>query len=126
MLTSHLGFAVGTHYCMGDAVESKLMIGHEHLDCGMGDMDKDCERKSDKETHLNKMPCCENEYLSMDVKDEFKLSVEQSTLNFEFVVAFVVSYIDLFSTDRVEQQYSAYDPPLVTKNISILHQVFLI
>ena len=126
MLTSHLGFSVGTHYCMGHAVESKLMIGHEHLDCGMGDMDKGCERKSDKETHLDKKPCCENEYLSIDVEDEFKPSVEHSLPNLDFVAAFVVSYLDLFSTDQELPQYSVYDPSLVTWDISILHQVFLI
>ncbi|MEQ6166957.1 HYC_CC_PP family protein [Ekhidna sp. MALMAid0563] len=126
MLTSHLGFAVGTHFCGGLAVEAKLMIGHEHLDCGMADMDKKCEGKSDGKTYLDKMPCCENEYLSIEVEDEFKPTLEQSTLNFEFVAAFVVSYLDVFSVDEVNPQYTEYDPPLVTEDISTLHQVFII
>ena len=126
MLTSHLGFAVGTHYCGGLAVEAKLMIGHEHLDCGMADMDKECESKSDGKTHLDKIPCCENEYLTIEVEDEFKPSVEQTTFSFEFVAAIVVSYLDLFSVDEENGQLAEYDPPLVTEDISILHQVFII
>lgn len=126
MLTSHLGFAVGTHFCGGLAVEAKLMIGHEHLDCGMADMDKECERKSDGKAYLDKSPCCENEYLTIEVEDEFKPSVEQTALSFEFVTAFVVSYLDFFSNDEENGQLAEYDPPLVTEDISILHQVFII
>lgn len=126
MLTSHLGFAVGTHYCGGLAVEAKLMIGHEHLDCGMADMDKECESKSDGKTYLDKTPCCENEYLSVEVEDEFKLSVEQTSLNIDFAAVFVVSYLHVFSADQENPQLTEYDPPLVTEDIPILHQVFII
>tara|TARA_B100000609_G_C17115356_1_gene381980 strand:+ start:210 stop:590 length:381 start_codon:yes stop_codon:yes gene_type:complete len=126
MLTSHVGFAVGTHFCGRLAVEVKLMIGHEHLDCGMADMDKECEGKSDEKAHLDKMPCCENEYLNIEVEDEFKPSVDQTALNFDFVAAFVVSYLEIFSSDQENPRYTAYDPPLVTQDIPILHQVFII
>ncbi|MEP1033163.1 hypothetical protein [Ekhidna sp.] len=126
MLTSHLGFAVGTHFCGGLAVEAKLMIGHEHLDCGMADMDKECEGKSEGKTYLDKVPCCDNEYLSIEVEDEFKPSFEQTAFNFEFVAAFAVLYLDIISVDQQNPQYTEYDPPLVTKDIPILHQVFII
>ena len=126
MLTSHLGFAVGTHYCRGLAVETKVMIGHEHLDCGMAYMDKDCEGKSDGKTHLDKMPCCNNEYASFDIEDEFKPIVEHKAPSIQFVAAFVVSYVDVFSVDEVNPQNTDYDPPLVTRDIPSLHQVFII
>lgn len=126
LLTSHLGFAVGTHFCGGLAVKAKLMIGHEHLDCGMADMDKECEGKSDGKTYLDKMPCCENEYFSIEVEDEFTPSVEQNALNFDFVAIFVVSYLDVFSGDELNPQDAEYNPPLVTEDISTLHQVFII
>ena len=129
ILFSQFGLAVGTHYCEGLFVKTKLMIGHAHLDCddmSMGDMAKDCDRKSGPETHLDKKSCCENEYLSIDVENEFKLSIEQRAINLDFVAILAISYIDLFSADQEKPQYSAYNPPLVTKDISILHQVFLI
>lgn len=126
MLASHLGFAVGTHFCGGQAVESKFMIENEHLDCGMADMDKECENKSEGRTYLDKIPCCQNKYLSIEIEDEFKPSLEQKALSLEFVAAFVVSYLDFFSVDEENGQLAEYDPPLVTRDISILHQVFII
>ena len=126
MLTGHLGFAVGTHYCGGFAVETQMMLGHRHLDCGMEDMDNECERNSNTETHFEKIPCCENDYLSLEVENEFKPSVEQSNLNVEFVAAFVISYMASLSTDQGNPQYTIYEPPLVTRDISVLHQVFII
>ncbi len=126
MLASHVGFAVGTHFCMGHAVETKLMIGNDHLDCGIGDMDRDCKRKSDLEPYLDKVPCCENEYLSIEVEDEFNPGIDQNSFKLEFVAVFAISYINLFNTYKEKPQYSVYDPPLVPKDISILHQVFLI
>lgn len=111
---------------MGHAVESKLMIGHEHLDCGMSNMDKICEPISDSETRFDKQSCCENEYLNIEVKDEFKSSIYQNSLNFNFVTAFVVSYVNLFSSDQEKPQISFSDPPLVTRDILTLNQVFLI
>lgn len=124
LITSHLGIAVGTHYCGGLAVETRAMIGHQHMDCGMGDMDSDCEG-TDSETRFDKLPCCQNEYLSVPVEDEFKPVLDQSKINVDFISAFVVTYLELFS-DRFETQFIQYDPPLVTRDISTLLQVFLI
>ena len=126
MLTGHLGFAVGTHYCMGIAVESKLMLSHEHMDCGMGEMDGDLEHEGESEAHLSKIPCCEDQYQNIDLEDDYKPVVGQSTLDLDFVAAFVISHIDLFFADQATPQFATYDPPPVTKDIPVLHQVFLI
>lgn len=126
MLGSHLGFAIGTHLCGGIAMESKVMMGHTHLDCGMGDMDKGCERKSDGKDTIEKMPCCENEYLSLEIDNELKPKVSAPSVNLDFVVAFFTSYAIIFSSSESTPQYTHYDPPLVTRDISILHQVFII
>jgi hypothetical protein len=126
MLGSHLGFAIGTHHCGGIAVESKVMIGHVHLDCGMSNMAKDCERKSDGTASIKKTPCCANEYLSIDIENEIKPKVSGSAINLEFLVAFFTSYVFVFSSEENTPQYTHYDPPLVTRNISILHQVIII
>lgn len=125
LITSHLGIAVGTHYCSGLAVETKAMLGHQHLDCGMGDMDSDCEG-SESETHVDKMPCCENDYLSIPVEDEFRPTFDQSKIDVDFVAAFIVSYLEVFSVNAETSHFTQYDPPLVTRDISTLHQVFII
>ncbi len=126
MLTSHFGFAIGTHFCGGLAVEAKLMVGHVHLDCGMADMDNESEGKSDEVPYFDEKSCCENEYLNIEVKGEFKKSVEQSNLNVGFVAAFFISYLEVFLTDLDNSQYTDYDPPLLTEDIPVLQQIFII
>ncbi len=101
------------------------MIGHQHMDCGMGDMDSGCE-SSGSETQVDKMPCCENDYLSIPVEDEFRPTFDQSKIDVDFVAAFIVSYLEVFSANAETKHFTQYDPPLVTRDISTLHQVFII
>lgn len=103
-----------------------MMIGHVHLDCGMADMDKDCERKPGATTTIKKKPCCENDYLSLEVDNELKPKVAASAVNLDFIVAFLASYVISFSSTENTTQFAHYDPPLVARDISILHQVFII
>lgn len=130
MLFTHLGLALGTHYCGGLAVESKVMIGHAHLDCGMSDMDntkKDCEHTSDKESYIDKLPCCENQYLSYDIDDELQSKLIKDGISFEFLIAFAYEFLGTtFPTEIHTSQYADYSPPLIEQNISVLYQVFII
>ena len=126
MLTSHTGFALGTHYCGGFAMDTKAMIGHIDLDCGMGDMDKDCESDTDPGMHFEKVPCCENEYLSIEIEDEFKSNMAQAKVNIAFIASFVFSLSELYTFSENSPEYFDYDPPMVEEDISLLHQVFLI
>lgn len=122
-----MGFAVATHFCGGLAVESKVVLGHETLDCGMANMDKGCKSDSPSGTHLKKKPCCENEYHSLDVEDDFKPTIVQSMVNVEFVAAFIVTFLHLpLSSTYEAPQYANYSPPLIDQDIPVLHQVFLI
>ena len=138
MLFSNMGFAIATHYCGGMAVESKLMLGHETLDCGMAtmvtaDMDisnmdeQPCQSGQTHALQFKKTPCCENEYQSLDIEDDYELTVVQPSLNFEFVAAFVVSFLKVaFLTEITSPQYANYSPPLIEQDIAVLYQVFRI
>ena len=127
MLTTNMGFAIATHYCGGLAVESKVVFGHEALDCGMANMDKDCETPPLEGMHLSKKPCCENKYQSIDTEDDFKPTIVQSMVSVEFVAAFVITFLHLpISSTNEEPQYANYSPPLIDQDIPVLHQVFLI
>ena len=133
-----MGFAIATHYCGGMAVKSKLMLGHEPLDCGMATMDKadmdmgnmdeqPCQSEPTHALRLKKTPCCENEYQSLDVEGDYELTVVQPSLNFEFVAAFAVSFLKVaFLTEIPSPQYANYSPPLIDQDIAILYQVFRI
>jgi hypothetical protein len=126
MLCGHLGFAVGTHHCGGIAVESKMMIGHEHLDCGMGDMDKDCKRETDATPAFKKTPCCENQYLSLEIDNALKPRILGVSLNLDFVLAYSASFRELLPSTEKIFYYAHYDPPLRNLDLPVLHQVFTI
>ncbi|MGB3467114.1 MAG: hypothetical protein WBA74_17670 [Cyclobacteriaceae bacterium] len=126
LLSTNLGFAVATHYCGGMAVKTQLVLGHEVLDCGMASINKSC-KKSIEGTYLNNKPCCQNVHQSIDTEDDFKPTIIQSTVNVEFVAAFIVTFLHLpISSVNEESQYANYSPPLIDQDISVLHQVFLI
>ncbi len=123
-----MGFAVATHYCGGLAVESQIVMGNAVLDCGMANMDQQpCESMPSQKPEIRKKPCCQNEYQSLDVEDDFKQTIVQSTVNVEFVAAFIVSFLQVsLASENEAPQFANYSPPLIDQDISVLHQVFLI
>ncbi|MEP2026175.1 MAG: hypothetical protein ABJH98_07745 [Reichenbachiella sp.] len=127
LLVGNSGFSLATHYCSGLAVESKVVLGHRALDCGMDNMDKACEKDSPIGIQIKDGQCCENTYQSLEIEDDFKPSIAQSHVNVEFVAAFVISFFHLsISSIDEEPQYANYSPPLIDQDISVLHQVFRI
>ncbi|MEQ9403582.1 MAG: hypothetical protein RIM99_08360 [Cyclobacteriaceae bacterium] len=126
LLLGTTGFTYGTHFCMGRAMKSELMIGHEHMDCGMGMMDQ--EVHMDDQMHYAPPDCCENEYLSVDTDDLFKNSVT-SELSGAFVVVTIAHVLYAIDYDPAALEHTfAVDssPPLPDQDFQALHQVFLI
>jgi len=117
---------MATHYCSGLAVESKLVFGHEELECGMEKMQEpSCHSEPEKEENN----CCENKYQSLDVEDEFKptSTVFLSKIQIEYLGVFVVAYLGLdFLTTEQIPQHTHYSPPLIEQDKYVLFQVFLI
>lgn len=56
LLSGNLGLTVGTHYCMGRPMESRIALGHTHLGCGM--LPEDMPSDSSEED----FPCCEDQF----------------------------------------------------------------
>jgi len=111
---------------MGHAVSSELMVGHAHMDCGMGDMDKSCENPNDEQNHINPTPCCENIYQTLEVEDTFTLQQTHKTPTLDFVAAFVLTYNHTFHLNKTNTPHFPYTSPLVTRNLPVLHQMFLL
>jgi hypothetical protein len=126
LLLSNSGFAIATHYCGGHSVKSSLVLGNAAIDCGMK-MDKGCESKETHGVELSKVPCCQNEYQSLDVKDDYKPTLTQTSVNVEFVASFIISFF-LFplSIDSRGSEYADYSPPFLERDTPTLHQVFLL
>ncbi|MDZ7613763.1 MAG: hypothetical protein U5K51_08755 [Flavobacteriaceae bacterium] len=75
LLFSNLGFAVGTHYCGGEAVMSKFLLGETALSCGMAAMESDCDSDHGDGLSFSRSGCCENEYRSFLVDDNYHPSL---------------------------------------------------
>lgn len=123
-----MGFALATHYCSGLAVESKLVFGHEELACGMEKIEEPtCH--SAPEPKSEEKGCCENEYQSLDVEDEFKPSttIFLSNIQIEYAAIIVTVFLGLpFPIEEQVSKYTHYLPPLIEQDKHVLFQVFLI
>lgn len=123
---SNMGFTLATHYCGGHAVKSKLMLGIGELDCGMAKSDKSCESDS-METSVKKKGCCENQYISINLEDEYQPSALQANLDYNFVFTFVYTFVELLNSQvELDVVYDDYSPPLRYIDVQVLFQSFLI
>jgi hypothetical protein len=121
---------MGTHFCGGEAVETKIMLGETHLGCGMMDMEELCddsEHTNNNQAGFNNIPCCQNKFQIVQGTDDFVKDASQIVFNVEFSVAFIYAMFnfDLFpgSTNNL---YTDYISPPVEKDVQVLFQTFLI
>lgn len=117
VLLSTFSFTVDKHFC-GDFLVDVSFVG-EADGCGM---EKDLSAKKMKN-------CCSDEQISFEGQDELQQSKIQD-INFEkqqFLVAFVVSYQDIFVDTQDNQDYFVdFSPPDKPKDFQVLYQTFLI
>lgn len=130
LLASQINLTMGTHFCGGEAVETKIMLGETHLDCGMMDMGEPCdnsEHTNNNQASFNNIPCCQNEFQTIQGTDDFVKDAAQIVFNVDFSVAFIYTMLnfDLFpsSTNNI---YTEYISPPVEKDIQVLFKTFLI
>jgi len=110
---------------MGMAMKSELMLGQEHMDCGMGTMDH--PGHEDDIMHYSAPDCCENEYVSVETDELFKKDVSQE-LSQIFVVTTLAGVLYFLDHDFSINQPIPVDtsPPLPDQDFQALYQVFLI
>ncbi|MEY1638646.1 HYC_CC_PP family protein [Tenuifilum osseticum] len=130
LLASHINLTMGTHFCGGEAVETKIILGEKHLGCGMMGMEQPCdgsEHSNNNQVRFNNVPCCQNEFQTIQGTADFVKEAAQTVFNVDFTVAFIYTTLnlDLFpkSTHRV---YTEYISPPLEKDIQVLFQTFLI
>lgn len=121
-----MGFTLATHYCGGHAVETALIIGDSFAGCGMEEMTQPLNEAS-KTPELKRIDCCENEYLSLNIEDDFQQSSTEKKVDLKFVFTFVYTYFQLDFSERTNDViYSDYSPPPSRQDIQVLFQTFLI
>lgn len=121
VLCSTLSFSVHKHFC-GPFLKDISVIVPSH-GCGMDVMESEdlCAISVEKS-------CC-NDIVEL-IKGQDNLKISTLTFDFdqqEFFIAFAYSYVSIFRGEDIEDlSFKAYSPPLVIRDLPILHQSFLI
>lgn len=119
-----MGITLSTHFCMGRAVDNELMIGMHELSCGMMDLDANCETS---ETRFMTPGCCDNEFVSIDIEDDYQVVVEQFSFESTFLFAFTYTFLfNQTNTNEPSLAYADHHPPLLGQDYQSLYQSFLL
>ncbi len=127
LLASHINLAIATHFCDNEVVMTKLVIGHQHLSCGMANMDEFCGDSENRDLRFNSPTCCENHYQIVETTDDFVQDAQKLNINIEFIAALFYTYIKLDVDSQTDNHFYADDaaPPLI-QDKQILFQTFII
>ena len=137
MFSSSVGLSMDIHFC-GNELKSYSFFGEAQA-CEM------MQQKEEKETHVccespkkeiktchnsevASGKCCHNETFLLDNGGDFEstdFSVEQLQQILVAIIVFAPNF-DIFETSNKVSNYSLYNPPPITRDISILPQVFRI
>ena len=122
LLLSTTSWKVEKHYCMGRLMDFSLFSQVD--DCGM-DMDFGDNQDSVEQSEDS---CCSDETISMQGQDDLLKGFDQiSTPQKVFLTAFIYSYISLLTEGETQNRpFDLYPPPLLTKDIHLVNEVFLI
>ena len=126
LLLSNFGIVLSAHWCNGEVFDTSLSFFEEDLNCGMS-VDS-CEDASTTNSSVYANNCCENSSQQFVVEDNYKESKSVSII--EEVNLLTVFYISLLNfsaaDDVVKAEYQNYSPPLLSQDVQVLMQSFLI
>ncbi|MTI41431.1 HYC_CC_PP family protein [Fulvivirga lutimaris] len=124
LLASTVNITLGTHYCGGIAVDASLMIGHQHLDCGMGSMDN-MESEREDETSISKK-CCDNDYETLSTDHSLKTLSLKKDFQKDILLHKGLIFEPVLASSSMPLVVPYYRPPTVNTDFIVLHQSFLI
>ncbi|MCR8668995.1 hypothetical protein NO995_15015 [Aestuariibaculum sp. M13] len=121
VLFTTMSFTVDMHYCGDTLVE--MAVFHEAKGCGM-----EMDTPSTDACAITKKNCCDDKQLIVDGQDELQQTLEKIAFNQQlFVTSFVYTFINLFEGEKqLVNFYTAYKPPLVSRQIYKLVETYLI
>lgn len=129
-MASHMYLTMGTHFCEGEAVVTKIILGETHLGCGVMEMEESCddsEHSNHNQVCFDKVPCCKNEFQTIQSTDDFVKNATQTVFNIDFAVVFIYTTLNLDLIPKSTHQfYIEYISPPLEKDIPVLFQTFLI
>ena len=121
VLFSTLSFTVEKHICDGKVADVALFGDLERCDMPV-------KNYNDNILSFAKESCCQDEvHFLQGANAELKISQKLQVQVQVFAVLFTNTYLNLFdSTAKDSKKNLSYSPPIVVKNIQVLHDTFLI
>lgn len=122
VMFSTMSFSINKHYCMDHLVDVSVIFPADS--CGM-DMMTTPDTEGEQ---FSTTPCCSEENIAIEGQDEINtadsISVE---INKNFVAAFVYTFSALYVDEFKERpEYKDYSPPLITKDLPVIYETYLI
>ncbi|SNZ01360.1 HYC_CC_PP family protein [Flagellimonas pacifica] len=116
-------FSADMHFCCDKLVDMAVFGKAKPCD----EKVKKTERPS-KECSLGQKDCCNNvKFSKTGVDDIKKVTSELTSENYIFLHTFFYTYINGFEgLEKNVVPFLHYDPPLISKDIQVLHETFLI
>jgi len=132
LVLTNISLTYATHYCGGKAVDGTFMLGNQDLSCGMIAPESTCENDDDDCNSSNHeemtTDCCDNQYVSLSVDDDFTTSdLSLGIQDFSFLATFVVVVYNFsFQNEKTSGDFRVESPPLIAQDFQVLYQVFRI
>ena len=113
------------HFCMGELAEVALYSSDSA--CEMKVQKPACHKAGEAAT-LDVMSCCEDQYMQVEAQNEILPGVKASLSPIHFVQIAIIYAPDLLiaSFEQDKSYLYHYTPPIIVRDISILHDTFLI
>ena len=121
ILFSSFGFTVSSHYCGGEKIMSAIGFVKTDLSCGMKKRAASCPNKDEIRTN-----CCQNIFEYYHVEDNIKKEMVEIFVPDFAQLIFPLETQLLLSVALIHTYFNDFSPPLIVKNITIVHQTFLI
>ncbi len=122
VLFSTFSFTLEQHVCGGEIADYSFIGNLES--CEMPNSD----HNNTDETSLNKISCCQDIIETIQgANDELVIVKELDIQQEQFITAFIYSYSNLFEgSAKNNVPFKEYKSPIVTKDILVLYDIFLI
>lgn len=122
VMFSTMSFSINKHYCMDHLVDVSVIFPAES--CGM-DMMASPEAEGEQ---LKSTPCCSEVHIAIEGQDEINTADAVSVeINKTFVTAFIYTFNALYVEEHTERpEYKDYSPPLITKDLPVIYETYLI
>lgn len=139
MFVTSTGFAIDLHFCKND-LKTISLFGHAEachhkqqvMPCHKMEsqmLSESCHKSTTSKEINHADGCCQNKTLEIEKStNDIAIAKVVTTQDVQWnaVVAFVVSYVFNYPIETAETQFALYKPPLPDRDVQVLYQTFLI